>query len=158
MRSVNPVKIIVRLGLGLVIAAFAIQLIPYGHDHANPRVVQDAPWPDAATRAIAVRACYDCHSNETKWPWYTNIAPFSWYSVNHVEEGRIKANFSEWNQRHQSDLAEVVQEGSMPPQSYTLLHPNAKLSKAERDKLLAALKRFDGPERSRPPGDRGGGD
>jgi hypothetical protein len=102
-------------------------------------VVADAPWPDAASRSVAVTSCYDCHSNETKWRWYSNVAPASWLIQRDVDDGRRKLNFSEWPQ-NAHDLADVVDGGSMPPTKYTLLHPDARLSSAEKARLLAALK------------------
>ena len=85
------------LKLGAIVTATVaggIQLVPYGRDHANPAVVADAPWPDAATRELAVDACYACHSNETDWPWYSNVAPMSWLVQRDVEDGRDELNFS----------------------------------------------------------------
>jgi Haem-binding domain len=77
-----------RLGLLFLIGAFLlIQLIPYGHDHANPPVGAEPAWDSPATRELATAACFDCHSNETEWPWYTSVAPFSWLTQRDVEEG-----------------------------------------------------------------------
>jgi hypothetical protein len=85
--------------------------------------------------AILQRACYDCHSNTTNWPWYSNVAPFSWVVSNHVNAGRKHLNFSLWatyNHRKMDgllgEIAEVVKDSSMPLSSYTMLHPSAKLS------------------------------
>ena len=61
-----------------VVLAGLIQIVPYGHDHANPTVRQEPAWDSPATRAMTVRACYDCHSNQTTWPWYAHVAPVSW--------------------------------------------------------------------------------
>jgi mono/diheme cytochrome c family protein len=126
---------------GLFGVFLAIQLIPYGHDHENPPVVAEPTWDSAATRALAVRACFDCHSNETKWPWYTNVAPVSWLSVRDVEEGRNSLNFSDWSGtgRHADEAAEVVLEGEMPPVYYTWMHPSARLTDAEVQQLAAGL-------------------
>ena len=66
----------------------ALQLVPYGRDHTNPPVTRDAPWTRTEARRIAVGACYDCHSNETRWPWYSNVAPLSWLVQDDVDEGR----------------------------------------------------------------------
>jgi hypothetical protein len=92
-----------------------------------------------------VAACFDCHSNETKSEWYSNIAPVSWWIKNHVDEGRSALNFSEWPHNRgeaASEAAETVADGSMPPSYYTWfgLHSAAKLSKAERDDLIRGLK------------------
>jgi hypothetical protein len=122
-------------------ALFAgVQLVPYGHDHSNPAVVQDAPWPDAASRQLAVAACYDCHSNESEWPVYSYVAPMSWLVRNDVDEGRAALNFSEWNHPGEvDDAADAVVDGSMPPRAYELAHPDARLDDAERRRLVDAL-------------------
>ena len=144
----------VAVGLAGLLAV--AQLVPYGRDHSNPPVTQDAPWGDGRVRALAVAACYDCHSNETQWRWYSNVAPASWLVQNHVDEGRRKVNFSEWDrpQEEADELAESVLEGSMPPRSYLLMHSSADLSQSEKEQLVAALRalegqRPDGGERDR---------
>lgn len=127
---------------GLLLAALAsfgiIQLIPYGREHANPAVLQEPQWSSPQVRAIAQRACFDCHSNETTWPWYSNIAPFSWLIQHDVGEGRRKLNFSEWGRGREGgeEVGEVIQRGSMPPAYYVMLHPPAKLSSSEKDTLI----------------------
>jgi hypothetical protein len=85
--------------------------------------------------AIFDRSCADCHSNKTSWPWYTNVAPTSWFTINHVNEGRRHLNFSDWarlNQRERNSqlnkICDEVKSGDMPLSSYTLIHRNAKLS------------------------------
>ena len=129
-----------RAGLGLVVVVLLIQVIPYGRDHSNPPVTQDAPWPSEQTRELAVRACYDCHSNETRWPWYSNVAPVSWLIQRDVDEGRRELNFSEMNRRQEGDeAAETIREGEMPPWFFTVPHPDARLSAAEKEELVAAL-------------------
>src|SRR5262245_5814864 len=116
------------LGVGLVFFGL-LQLLPIGHDRSNPPVTQDAPWPDEASRQLAVAACYDCHSNETEWPVYAYVAPMSWLVTQDVADGRAELNFSEWdrddNEAH--DAAEIVLDGDMPPSRYTPLHPDARL-------------------------------
>ncbi len=113
-----------------------IQLAPYGRDHGNPPVVAEPSWDSAQTRELSVRACFDCHSNETVWPWYSNVAPVSWLVQRDVDEGREELNYSEWTRRQEGEeSAESVREGSMPPSSYLLTHPEARLTDAE----LAAL-------------------
>ena len=127
----------------LVIGFVAIQLVPYGRAHTNPPVTGEPVWDSATTRALAVRACFDCHSNETVWPWYTNIAPISWRLQMHVDEGREKLNLSEGGTGGQEvdDVAEVVREGEMPPWDYLLAHPEARLSDAETQALLDGFAR-----------------
>ncbi len=133
-----------RLAGGLLAAGLllllAIQLVPYGRNPTNPPVLQEPPWPSPEVRQLAVRACYDCHSNETRWPAYSRIAPVSWIVYNHVQEGRRKLNFSEWNRpQGECEGGETIREGSMPPLYYVLTHPQARLSAAEKAKLAAAL-------------------
>lgn len=131
-----------RIILGVGLALFLlIQLLPIGRNHTNPPVVQEPTWDSPQTRTLVMRACADCHSNETKWPWYSNIAPVSWVVAHHVDEGRGKLNFSEWNrpQRDADEAAKVVQEGEMPPGYFTLMHASARLTDAEKEQLIQGL-------------------
>jgi hypothetical protein len=125
------------LGLLLLLA----QAVPYGRAHANPPIRQEPAWDTAQTRALVVRACFDCHSNQTEWAWYSNVAPVSWLVQRDVERGRRALNFSEWDraQERGREAAESVQEGSMPPAFYTLVHPGAQLSASERQLLIRGL-------------------
>lgn len=125
----------------LVVVFAAIQLIPYGRNHTNPAVVQEPNWDSAQTRSLAVKACYDCHSNETFWPWYSNIAPASWLVQHDVEEARQNVNFSDINgHRIEGDeLQEVVQRGEMPPAQYTIIHKNAILTAEEQQLLMSGF-------------------
>jgi len=136
-------KLLVRVAAVLVIGLLAIQLVPYGRDHTNPAVTGEPGWDSALTREIAVRACFDCHSNETRWPPYSFIAPFSWLLQRHVDEGRETLNFSEWGtgRGEPGEIAESVREGQMPPWDYLLLHPDARLSEAETRTFLDGLGR-----------------
>ncbi len=136
-------RLILGAGAIIVIAFVAIQVVPYGRDHGNPPVTGEPPWDSAATRELAVRACFDCHSNETNWPWYSNIAPISWRLQKHVDEGREKLNFSEWGSGEQETekIVKVVQEGEMPPWDYLIPHAEARLSDAETQSLLDGLGR-----------------
>ncbi len=119
-----------------------IQAVPYGRDHSNPPVTQEPNWDSQATRDLTQRACFDCHSNETNWRWYSNIAPISWLVQMDVDGGREALNFSEWDQSQDAELDEVVEtirEGSMPPWTYTPVHPSARLSATEKDALVRGL-------------------
>jgi len=122
--------------------AAAIQFVPYGQDHTNPPATAEPVWDSPETRALAVRACFDCHSNETAWPWYTEVAPVSWLATNHVDEGRVILNFSTWDQPQQelNEMAETIDEGEMPPRYYTILHSTAGLSAAEKQQLVDGLR------------------
>jgi hypothetical protein len=130
-----------KVVLILVVVFAAIQLVPYGRNHTNPAVVQEPNWDSAQTRSLAVTACYDCHSNETVWPWYSNIAPVSWLVQHDVEEARQNVNFSDINgHRIEGDeLQEVIQRGEMPPAQYTIIHKNAILTTEEQQLLMSGF-------------------
>lgn len=139
----------------LLVLLLAMQLVPYGRDHSNPAVVAEPAWDSPETRALFVRACADCHSNQTVWPWYSNIAPVSWLVAHDVEEGRAKLNVSMWGQqRNEGDeAAESVREGEMPLQIYLPTHPEARLTPAEREQLIAGLAATFGDEGGEHAGD-----
>lgn len=133
-------RLLLEVSVALVIGFVAIQLVPYGRAHENPPVVSEPSWDSTQTRAVAVSACFDCHSNETIWPWYSNVAPVSWMLQNHVDEGREELNFSEWGTGAEEDeIAESVINGSMPPWDYNLMHPEANVSGADRDAFISGL-------------------
>jgi hypothetical protein len=97
---------------------------------------------DPKVAAILDRSCADCHSNKTRWPWYSNVAPVSWFVIGHVNDGRRDLNFSEWgndDQRRQSarlrQMCDLVSSGAMPLSSYTPLHPGSKLTAADMKTL-----------------------
>lgn len=119
----------------------AIQLVPV--ERSNPPVDHafDAP---AEVEEILRRACYDCHSNETRWPWYSRVAPVSWLVAWDVGEAREELNFSEWSQlpaekqrKMMKEAWEEVDEGEMPLWYYLPAHPDANLTDREREILRA---------------------
>lgn len=133
-----------------------IQLLPVGAARSNPPVVAEPQWDSPRTRELFRRSCGDCHSNSTVWPWYSRVAPLSWVVAHDVAEGRERLNVSEW-QRPQKDAhesAKEVREGEMPLRSYLWAHPEARLSDAERQALLAGLVATFGDAR----GEAGAGD
>ena len=148
-------KVLLLVALVAVGAFVLIQFVPYGHDHSNPPVTAEPAWDSPRTEALAHDACFACHSNETEWPWYTNVAPFSWLVQHDVDEGRATLNFSEWNrfQFELQDISDVVREGAMPPTQYTLIHGDARLTDAERRQLAAGL---EATVRTSPPGSASG--
>jgi cytochrome c551/c552 len=114
------------------VIALVIQAVPVTRD--NPPVTGpiQAPAPIAATLR---RACFDCHSHETTWPWYSRIAPASWLVAHDVHEGREHVNFSTWmslspdeQRKRFLKMAEEIEKGAMPPGIYTPMHPDARLS------------------------------
>jgi mono/diheme cytochrome c family protein len=131
----------IRLALGLVLLFGVIQLVPYGRSHSNPPLAAEPAWDSPATRDLAVRACFDCHSNATRWPAYASVAPASWLVQSDVDEAREDLNFSEWQrqQRHARHAAREVREGDMPPLQYRLMHREARLTDAERANLVRGL-------------------
>ncbi|MFQ5962335.1 MAG: heme-binding domain-containing protein [Candidatus Methylomirabilales bacterium] len=136
------------VAIGGVILLLGIQVIPYGRHHTNPPARVEPAWDSTETRELTVRACFDCHSNQTVWPWYANLAPFSWLVQSDVDEGRGKVNYSEWGrpQKEAKQSAEEVQEREMPPWYYAMLHPEAQLSSSERQALIRGLEATFGRE------------
>ncbi len=131
---------------GVAVAAFLlIQLVPYGKDHTNPPVTGEPAWDSPQTRELAKRSCFDCHSNETVYPWYSNIAPVSWLVWHDIEEARGRLNVSEWEAgsrralRAGEEVGEVISSGQMPMPIYLLQHPEAKLSETEKQALITGL-------------------
>jgi mono/diheme cytochrome c family protein len=136
------VRRVLRLGLLAMLGAFVlIQVIPLGRDHSNPPTTAEPRWDSSQTRALAAAACFDCHSNETEWPWYTNVAPFSWLTQSDVDRGRETLNFSQWDraQGEAHEATETIREGTMPPWYYRLLHAGARLTDAQKQELIRGL-------------------
>lgn len=123
----------------VVLVLVVIQL--FSLTHTNPPVTREVRWNAPETRALAQRACFDCHSNETVWPWYAYVAPLSLRIQHHVDEGREHLNFSAWDQPNADaeEMAKLIRNGDMPLWDYLLMHPEAKLSAAEQEALIAGL-------------------
>jgi len=127
----------------IVAVLVAIQLIR--PERTNPPVDPSLTLQtDPEVMRILKRSCYDCHSNETKWPWYSNIAPLSWSITSHVKEGREALNFSKWHQidpktkkKRLKRAVKTTSNGMMPLPSYLWIHHDAKLSKADKARLKA---------------------
>jgi hypothetical protein len=132
----------------VLLGAVLIQFIPFGRTHTNPPETREPAWSSPQTRELMRRACFDCHSNQTVWPWYSNIAPVSWLVQRDVNDGRRHLNFSEWDlpQRHAKDVAAQVKGDEMPPWFYLPMHPAAKLTAAEKQALLARVEVSLGPQ------------
>lgn len=126
------------LGLAALVIAQAFRT-----DKTNPPAQQNVAAPPEVA-AVLRRACYDCHSNETVWPWYSNVAPISWLLARDVREGRRELNFSAWNAydakkqaKKLKETAKEVANGGMPPWLYTAMHPHAALSQIDAERLRA---------------------
>ena len=132
------------VALAGVLTFLLIQLVPYGHAHSNPPGTGEPDWATPRTRELMVNACFSCHSNEVEYPPYASVAPISWMVQHHVDEGREAVNYSNFaTDRGEADnTVEVTEEGEMPPAYFTRfgLHPDANLSQAEMEELIAGLK------------------
>ncbi len=132
--------------IAVVVLFVGMQLVPAGR--SNPPIdpamtfqakVNVPPYIDRIVR----RSCYDCHSHETVWPWYSFVAPVSWLVAGDVKNGRKLLNFSNWTYNtirtvgRLDQMAQEVDNGDMPLKNYLLMHPNAKLSKADRDTIMS---------------------
>ncbi len=132
-------KVVLKI-LGLVaVVLILLQMVPV--ERTNPPVESRFSAP-AEVQEVLKRACYDCHSHETRWPWYSRIAPFSWIIVGHVKEGRKELNFSRWNRysvrkqrRKLEQIPEEIFSDHMPPRSYLWLHPEARLTPTEKGNI-----------------------
>ena len=128
--------------IGVAAVLVLIQLVPV--DRSNPPATEKLVMPDNVQQ-IMQRSCFDCHSNETVWPWYSYVAPVSWLVKHDVEEGREHLNFSEWDKLNQKrkmkrleEIVEEVEEGKMPMPIYLIMHGDAEVSAAE----LAVLREW----------------
>ena len=132
-------------GMGLVVAFVVIQAIRPAK--TNPpvdetRTMEANTQMSPEVSAILARACSDCHSSKTAWPWYSQIAPVSWYIVKDVNDGRKELSLSDWSTyepkrkaRKLQEICEQIEKGEMPMKSYVLIHPAAKLSDSDRQLL-----------------------
>ena len=123
----------------VIVVLIGIQFVPV--DKTNPPVSGEIKAPENVMQILRT-SCYDCHSNESVWPWYSNVAPVSWLVVNDVNEGREYLNFSQWQSYSGEDKAEDieeiwedVQEGEMPSWYYLPLHPEARLSDKDKEMI-----------------------
>ena len=120
-----------RIGLAIVLAGVGIQLIPGGRpEPAAVDAAQSLPM-----HPVFARACADCHSNETRWPWYSHVAPTSWWVTGHVNHARRHMNLSEWKKYDAAradhklkSICRMVSDGRMPLPSYLPMHPDARLT------------------------------
>lgn len=136
-------KKLLRLLVLLAGALVAIQFIPYGKDHTNPKVVSEPRWDSPNTRATFMKLCGDCHSHETVWPAYSNYAPISWLVTFDVNNGRRHFNVSLWEVQERNkggDAAGEYKDGDMPPWIYTLPRPENRLEPNEREAFINGLK------------------
>lgn len=136
--------LLVRLSVSTILVLLIAQAVPYGRAISNPPATGEPQWADPETRALMVRACYSCHSNEVEEPWYSQVAPISWMVQAHVDEGRSEVNYSEFltNPGEAEETLEVILDGSMPPGYYTRfgLHSEARLTDEELAQLIEGVR------------------
>ncbi len=138
-------KILKKVLIGLAVLVVVIQF--FRIDKTNPVTAIEIDFievnhPPVEIAALLKTSCYDCHSNQVSYPWYTNIAPVSWFIKDHINEGREELNFSEWGdyslkrKDHKlEECAEEVEEGEMPLDSYFIMHSEAELTHEQRETL-----------------------
>lgn len=137
------------LATALLIGFAGIQFIPIHRNQSDivPSAdfiqVHDVP---TEVETMLMTSCYDCHSNNTNYPWYSNLQPIGWMLQSHVEDGKAELNFNAWDEystrRKRSKIKSVIsqiEDGEMPLSSYTLIHGDAKLSETERSVLIAFM-------------------
>jgi mono/diheme cytochrome c family protein len=129
--------------LALLVALFAIAQFIQPPIPVPPAGYPKAAWEHSSVgpqvAAILKRSCADCHSNETRWPWYSRISPGSWLMANHVVRGRRQLNFSrqsEISEETRGEIHDTIRDGTMPPSSYLVLHGDARLSPADKKLLM----------------------
>ena len=140
-KKVTLISAIVFLG----IQSFRIDKTTQAVDASKDFIMLTTPSTEIANTLKI--ACYDCHSNQSAYPWYTNIAPISWWVKHHINEGTEHLNFSEWGtytekrKNHKlEECVEMIEEGEMPMASYTWMHQEAKLTKEQKLQLVAFFK------------------
>ncbi len=137
MKIPRWIKLTLIITGGLLIA---IQFIPVSR--TNPPVVKELTWDSPQTKTFAKRACFDCHSNESRWPWYSYIAPMSWLIASDVKDARERLNFSDISPEDRvGHLVEHINDGEMPLPKYVALHRDARLSDTEKKEFIAGLRR-----------------
>lgn len=137
----------------LLVAFILIQFFPIDKNNPAPTPQMDflmIKHTPESTAALIRNSCYDCHSNETKYPWYTNVQPFAWFLKSHIDEGRKKLNFSTFatyepkRQAHKlAETAEMIEKGEMPLDSYVLIHSDAKLNETQKQGLIQYFRKVE---------------
>lgn len=139
-------RIIILAIVGVIVIGFVVlQLIPPGSINArlaapgNPEVTHTVNWDSPETQKLFYAACADCHSNETRYPWYANIAPVSWLVNKDINEGREHLNISTGRRIEGDEMIEQIERGKMPPSVYLPMHSDANLTADQKQQLMAGL-------------------
>lgn len=135
-----------RILIGFVVIIIIIQFIQPARNNTGQVVPQsfiDTFLPNDTVLNLLSNSCFDCHSNHTKYPWYTNVQPIGWMMAKHINDGKADLNFDELaalsSRRRNSkfkSISEQIEQEKMPLKSYLLMHKNAKLSKADKNILI----------------------
>ncbi len=133
-------RVLIGIVVVVVVGLLIIQVVPV-MGRTNPPVQSQLKWSSPEGEKLARAACFDCHSNETVWPWYSYIAPISWLTVHDVQEGRQKLNFSDLSagEVEMDEITGQIQRGAMPPAYYMVTHPDARLTDQQKSVLIAAI-------------------
>ena len=142
-------KIVKIIAIVLLVAFVGIQFIPTTRNQSDTVPSTDFMLvnnvPETIQKKLQV-SCYDCHSNNTQYPWYNKIQPVAWFLEDHIKEGKAELNFNEWDslssRRKASKLRSIIKQiesGEMPLDSYTLIHKDAKVSEAEAEELISFI-------------------
>jgi mono/diheme cytochrome c family protein len=138
-----------NIGIGALALLVGIQFVPYGKNHTNPPIISEPQWDSPRTKELFNNACANCHSHQTSYPWYSDVAPVSWLLQRDIDEGREHFNVSAWGAQKKNegkDAAKEVREGEMPPWFYLPTHPEAKLSDTEKQELISGFEKTFGKE------------
>jgi hypothetical protein len=132
----------------LLIGIFILALISFflSGSKTNPPVKNKVEWDSQSTREQFYLSCSDCHSNETRWPWYSNFAPVSWLIINDVKEARAHFNISTKEQGHGYESTEMVESEVMPLDEYLFMHPEARMDSEEKEYFIVGLRKTFGQE------------
>ena len=139
-------KIVKKIAIFLFIGFVGIQFIPTNRNESDLSYQSDFMQVFDVPQNIQdklIASCYDCHSNNTSYPWYNNVQPIAWFLENHIKEGKAELNFNEWknysDRRKNSKLRSIIKQienGEMPMDSYTLIHRGAKLDSLAKNEII----------------------
>ena len=142
-------KVLKLIGIVLLVGLVIIQFFPTNRNQSDMVPITDFMLVNnvpTELEEMVKTSCYDCHSNNTNYPWYNKVQPIAWFLQGHVEDGKAELNFNEWDdyseRRKKSKLRSIVsqvEEGEMPLASYTLIHGEARLSDAEKKTLIGFI-------------------
>ena len=136
-------KILVWIVGGLAVVFVLLQLVRFivpDFQLDNPPVTQTITWSSPEAEQLFRQTCADCHSNEAVYPWYSYIAPFGWLVAHDVHEGRDELNISTSRRFEWDEMVEKIEEGEMPPPIYLPMHPEANLTDAQKETLIAGIR------------------